>query len=235
LARRLILFDIDGTLIATNRAGRRVLGRALREVYGSHGSLDSTSFSGQTDLGIITAAMTAAGLTETAINTGLPRLYQAMARHGQSIFTGDNLVPCPGVLPLLAQLRANPDILLGLQTGNARVTALLKLRAAGLDPAWFPVGAFGSDAATRDGLFPVAWRRARELTGQSFSGHNTFAVGDTPGDILSAQANGVTSLAVASGFSHHQELAVCRPDHLVPDLADTRAILAMLAANHRPR
>lgn len=233
MARRLILFDIDGTLIATNRSGRQVLRLALREVYGSQGSLDSTAFSGKTDLGIITAAMTAAGLSEATIVAGLPRLYEAMARHGRLIFTLDNLAPCPGILALLAQLRADPDNLLGLQTGNVRATALLKLRAAGLDPAWFPVTAFGSDAADREGLFPVAWRRALELTGKSFSGHNTIAVGDTPGDVLSAQANGVTSLAVASGFSHFEELAECRPDYLLPDLAQTGAVLAMLTGNHR--
>ncbi len=232
MARRLILFDIDGTLIATNRAGRQVLSQALTETFGTHGSLDSTTFAGKTDLGIITAVMAAAGLAEADVVSGLPQLYGAMARHGRLAFNHHSLAICPGIPALIGELRADRRIVLGLQTGNVRATALLKLRAAGLDPAWFPVGAFGSDAATREGLFPIAWRRALELTGESFSGHNTIAVGDTPGDVLSARANGVTSLAVSSGFSHSAELAECRPDYLLPDLSDTRAVLAILTGNH---
>jgi phosphoglycolate phosphatase len=231
LSRRLILFDVDGTLIATNRSGRRVMSQALKAVYGSDGSLSSTTFSGKTDLGILHEVLAGAGLAEAEINLGLPRLYDEMARIGEPIFGKDNLAPCPGVLPLLAELRLDQRFVLGLQTGNAQVTALLKLRAASLDPAWFPVSAYGSDAATRVGLFPIAWRRAHRLTGASFSGHNTVAVGDTPGDILSARANGARSLAVASGFSHSEELAACRPDYLLPDLSDTRAVLAVLNAN----
>ncbi|MGD8854740.1 MAG: HAD hydrolase-like protein [Chloroflexota bacterium] len=232
MARRLILFDIDGTLIAANRAGRQVLSRALHEVFGTHGALDSTSFAGKTDLGIIASALATSDLAEADIAAELPRLYAAMARQGEQIFRRDSLIPCPGIVPLLAELRTKPDIILGLQTGNIQATALLKLRAAGLDPTWFPVGAFGSDSVTREGLFPVAWRRANNLTRESFSGHNTIAVGDTPGDILSAQANGVTALAVASGFSHVTELAECRPDHLLPDLSDIRAVLTILTMNH---
>jgi phosphoglycolate phosphatase len=233
LSRRLVLFDIDGTLIATNRAGRQVLSHGLHDVFGTHGALDETSFAGKTDLGIIVSALAAAGLAEAEIRPSLPRLYRAMARHGASIFPGDELAPCPGILPLLAELRADPRVILGLQTGNIEATALLKLRAAGLDPAWFPVGAFGSDSVTRAGLFPVAWRRAGRLAAESFSGHNTIAVGDTPGDIQAAQVNGVTCLAVASGFSHFAELAECRPDHLLSDLADTRAVLTILTGNHK--
>lgn len=231
MAQRLILFDIDGTLIATNRAGRQVLSLAMREVYGTAGSLDAITFAGRTDLGTITAALTGVGLAQAEIDSGLGQLYSAMTRLGESIFANDNLTPSAGVLPLLAALRAEPHFILGLQTGNVEVTALMKLRAAGLEPAWFPVGAFGSDSATREGLFPVAWRRAFELTGISFSGHNTVAVGDTPGDILSARANGVTSLAVASGFSHSAELAECRPNYLLPDLSDTKMVLTVLAAD----
>lgn len=228
MSRRLILFDIDGTLIATNHAGRQVLGQALVEVYGTHGALDNTSFAGKTDLGIITEALTIGGLRQTEIDARLPRLYDTMAMYGELTFSRDNLAPCPGVMSIVSELRANPDITLGLQTGNVRATALLKLRAAGLDPIWFVVGAFGSDVATREELFPIAWRRARQLTGHLFSGHNTLAVGDTPGDILSAQTNGVATLAVATGFSEIEELVACRPDHLLPDLSDTKSVLTIL-------
>jgi len=228
LSKRLILFDIDGTLIASNYAGRQVMSHALREVYGTDGALDSTSFTGKTDLGIITGVMAGAGLTIDEINAGLPRVYDSMAKEGGTQFSEDNLVPCPGVIPLLGSLLASSQVVLGLQTGNARPTALQKLQAAGLDPAWFTACAFGSDSSTREGLFPVAWRRAEKLTGSSFSGHNTIAVGDTPGDIAAARANGAGSLGVASGFCRYSELAEAGPDYLFHDLADTDNILSIL-------
>jgi phosphoglycolate phosphatase-like HAD superfamily hydrolase len=231
LSRRLILFDIDGTLIASNYAGRQVMSHALRDVYGTDGALETMSFAGRTDLGIITSVMAGTGLTKDEIDAGMPRVYDSMARKGETLFFEDNLVPCPGVTRLLRALRARSDLTLGLQTGNARPTALQKLRAAGLDPAWFTVGAFGSDAATREGLFPVAWNRAEELTGIRFSGHNTIVVGDAPGDITAAQANGAGTLGVASGFCTHAELAEVAPDHLLPDLANTNHVLTILSGS----
>lgn len=231
VARRLILFDIDGTLIASNVAGRQVMSRALTEIFGHDGLLANTPFAGKTDLGIITAAMATADLSEAELLPTLPLVYDAMARQGLQTFASGSLEPCPGVMPLLAALRTNPNLVLGLQTGNIQSTALQKLRAAGLDPAWFAVGAFGADSPTRVGLFPVAWMRARRLTGERFSGHNTIAVGDTPGDIASAQANGATVLAVASGFSLYTELVGCRPDFLYPDLSATNTVLTILTGD----
>ena len=226
--KRLILFDIDGTLIASNFAGRQVMSHALREVYGTDGALDSTSFAGKTDLGIITAALTQAGLDKSLIDAGLPRVYEEMAANGATRFFQDNLVPCPGVMLLLNELRANQHVVLGLQTGNVRATAHQKLIAAGFDPAWFPVTAFGSDSAGREGLLPAAWRRANELTGDLFSGHNTIVVGDTPGDITSARSNGARALAVATGVCTFITLTEYQPDYLLPDLSDTEHVMKIL-------
>jgi len=234
LSAQLILFDVDGTLIATNYTGRWVMSHALREVFGTDGALDSISFAGKTDLGIITSVMAGAGLSAEEISLGLPSVYESMTRHGGVRFFGDNLVPCSGVTTLLETLRTMPRITLGLQTGNVRETALLKLTAAGLDPSWFTVNAFGSDSSAREGLLPVAWRRAMKLTDTSFSGHNTIVVGDTPGDIKSARANGARSLGVASGFCSYSELAEARPDHLLSDLTDTDFVISILTSSDYP-
>ena len=131
------------------------------------------------------------------------------------------------------RLRAYSNLVLGLQTGNIQGTALQKLSAAGLNPDWFPVGAYGSDADAREALLPIAWRRANRLTGGTFSGHNTVAVGDTPGDILAARANGAVALAVASGFCGYSELAEFHPDHLLADLSDTERVVRILTSEAR--
>ncbi len=228
MQKRLILFDIDGTLIASNFAGRQVMGIALENVYGTAGALERYSFAGKTDLGIISDLLTGAGLDIPTIQSSLPRLYDSMAEHGRLHFRENALIPCPGVNLLLAALLEDSRVVLGLQTGNIQPTALQKLRAAGLDPKWFPVGAFGSDSAERKGLLPVAWRRAARLTGQAFTGHNTIVIGDTPGDIQSAKANGALAVAVASGTCSLATLTRHQPDYLLQDLSDTAGILALL-------
>ncbi|UCG23155.1 MAG: HAD family hydrolase [Chloroflexota bacterium] len=228
MRQRLILFDIDGTLIASNFSGRRVMAYALHEAYGTVGALDGYSFAGKTDLGIVKHLLTGAGLEDARIRSGLPRFYDLMAQKGEEVFAGEGLVPCSGVEPLLAALRAEAQIMLGLQTGNIRSTAFQKLRAAGLEPAWFPVAGFGSDSTDRTGLLPAAWRRANELTGYTFTGHNTVVIGDTPGDVLAAQANSASVLAVASGTYSVETLAEYRPDYLLSDLNDTLSVLRTL-------
>jgi phosphoglycolate phosphatase-like HAD superfamily hydrolase len=226
--RRLILFDIDGTLIASNISGRRVMAYALQEAYGTVGALDGYSFAGKTDLGIVKHLLTGAGLDNEQIRTGLPRFYELMSRKGKEVFAQEWLVPCPGVVSLLATLRTIPKVALGMQTGNIRPTAQQKLRAAGLEPSWFPFAGYGSDSSEREGLLPAAWRRAKELTGYAFTGHNTVVVGDTPGDVLSAQANGAPVIAVASGTYTLERLAEYRPDYLLSDLSDTQVALKIL-------
>jgi phosphoglycolate phosphatase-like HAD superfamily hydrolase len=231
LSPRLILFDIDGTLVASNLAGRRVMSQALHDIFGNDGMLQTTSFAGKTDQSIIYAAMSAVGVPEPELLGALPLIYKAMEKNGQHTFSEESLVPCTGVLPLLAELRANPQVILGLQTANIRSTALQKLLSAGLDPAWFMVGAFGCESPTREGLFPIAWQRARQLTEHHFSGHNTVVVGDTPGDVMAARSKGALVLAVASGFSEYSELARCEPDYLVADLSETETIMSFLLGN----
>ena len=228
MQQRLILFDVDGTLIASNFSGRRVMAYALQEAYGTVGALDGYSFAGKTDLGIVMHLLTVAGIDEARISSGLPRFYDLMAEKGEEVFAQEGLTPCSGVESLLAALRADPRFLLGLQTGNIRPTAFQKLRAAGLDPSWFRIGGFGSDSADRAGLLPAAWRQANELTGNGFAGHNTVVVGDTPGDVLSARANNAPVLAVASGTYSIQALAENRPDYLLSDLNDTQRVLGIV-------
>jgi phosphoglycolate phosphatase-like HAD superfamily hydrolase len=234
MEKRLLLFDIDGTLIASNLAGRQVMSLALEETYGTAGAIDGYSFAGKTDLGIITDLLTGAGLAADDVKAKLLRLYGSMAKRGSLLFSQDGLVPCPGVERLLTALKEDPQFVLGLQTGNAQSTALLKLSAAGIDPEQFPVAAFGSDAEEKDGLLPIAWRRARRLTGHAFEGHNTFVIGDTLADVRSAQVHGAWAIAVASGSHSYEALAELQPDYLVKDLSDTEQMMKTLKSTIAP-
>ncbi len=225
---RLLLFDIDGTLIQPNTLGRRVLSDALKQVFGTAGNIDDYSFAGKTDLKIVIDLLSVAGIPLEDIKASLPTLYDQMAFRGQTIFMQDSLAPCLGVSTLLAGLQNRDQVILGLQTGNIEKTAFLKLEAAGIDPQLFRIGAFGSDAVDRNDLLPVAWKRASAQLGWQFGGKETAVIGDTPGDITCAKAHGAMSVAVASGYHGIDSLAQCDPDYLLNDLSATTAIVDML-------
>ena len=101
---RLILFDIDGTLVHSNRIGRAALGRALGDTFGAAGAFESISFNGMTDRGLVRELMRGEGWAEADIEARLPHFYERMAAAGQELFTPEHIRACPGVLPLLAAL-----------------------------------------------------------------------------------------------------------------------------------
>ena len=153
---KLLLFDIDGTLIRSHGAGRETLSFALTELFGTAGPIDSYKMSGKTDPRIITDLLVAAGFDQAEITPKLPEVYQLMAEHGRTIFPERDMQPCPGVLPLLETLGQKSGVLLGLVTGNVDQTAPLKLTAAGIDPDQFRLGSYGSDSLDRNQLPGIA-------------------------------------------------------------------------------
>lgn len=225
---RLILFDIDGTLIRSSGAGRATIAYAMEKVFGTAGSLESYPFAGKTDSRIIRDLLEEAGVPASDIDNEIETVYDLMALKGRSLFVQNGIRACPGVPELLAALRSNGEVLLGLLTGNISQTAPLKLAAAGIDPAGFQVGAYGSDANERNDLPEIAWERAAGITGQGFDGRHTVIVGDTPADITCAKASGSMSVAVATGHHSADILAKLRPDFLFENLRDTENVLEIL-------
>ena len=225
---KLLLFDIDGTLIRSNSAGRAALTYALEQVFGTSGPIDSYKFDGKTDPRIITDLMLAAGVDQKAIDAKLPTVYDVMTARGHETFSEKGIVPCPGIPALLESLRQRDDTVLGLVTGNIVSTAPLKLKACGIVPTQFRVGAYGSDNMDRNQLPAIAMKRASELTGHPFNGNNTVVIGDTPADILCARAGKTTAVAVASGWHAAPTLAKYKPDHLLENLIDTKAVEELL-------
>jgi phosphoglycolate phosphatase len=223
--RRLILFDIDGTLLYADGAGKRAVRDALMEVFGTVGPIGGYSFAGRTDPEIVTHLLRAGGIADEEIEAGLPCLWEVyvgkLAREIGSL----DVHPLPGVPDLLARVEAaGGEVVLGMLTGNVREGARLKVDAAGLGFGRFRVGAFGSDHARRAELPAIAVERAREATGVTFAGKEIVIVGDTPLDVACGEHLGVRTIATATGHHPVEELAVCDPDHVFADLSDTDAV-----------
>lgn len=225
---RLLLFDVDGTLIRSNQAGRLALGAALEELFGTAGPIETYKMGGKTDARIVLELLTAAGVPQRDIEQKMPDVFTCMASHARRIYPERGIAPCAGVPELFVQLAGRDDVLLGLLTGNSYSTTPLKLEAAGIELAQFRVGVYGSDDLDRNRLPALALQRAVELTGRPWTGENAVIIGDTPADILCARAGKATAVAVASGWHASETLAQYHPDFLFEDLSDTGAVLAAL-------
>jgi phosphoglycolate phosphatase-like HAD superfamily hydrolase len=226
---RLLLFDIDGTLVDALGAGKAALGRAMLRVYGETGPIESFEFHGKTDPAIVRGLLRAAGWSDADIEDGFAATWSAyLEALDDELEQRDGSVKTfPGVEPLLRAVEADARFAPGLVTGNMESGASLKLGAAGLDRR-FRYGAFGSDSERRDDLPPIALDRAERAYGQSFDLGAAVIVGDTPDDIRCARANGARVLAVSTGRHTVQELREHGPDAVFENLSDTPGVLRML-------
>lgn len=225
---RLVLFDIDGTLLSAQGAGRRALGRALAEVYGTSGPIDRYDFQGKTDPRIVLDLMGAVGVPADAVRARLDECFEAYARAlAREIGDGNRVVLLPGVADLVRQLDGAEGVLLGLLTGNIEEGARIKLEPTGLWP-YFRTGAFGSDSADRLRLPSLAARRAHALTGHAFRPGDVLVLGDTPLDVQCARAFGAVAVAVATGQHTRDQLMAARPDLLFDSFADVDSAVAAL-------
>jgi phosphoglycolate phosphatase len=254
---RLVLFDIDCTLIDGHGAGGRAIMRAIKDVYGVEGELGDYSFHGRTDPGIVRdlADLWGAADPETVVGRyegeTQPQVMHDLAEQlGTPADSIDALVDrcvaryveliadevakvrievLPGVKELVTALAADRRVLVGLLTGNVEEGARIKLAPTGLS-ALFRVAAYGSDSALRSELPPVAVARAEKLTGRRFTGKEIVVIGDTPADIECGAGLGVKSIAVATGRHSVDELAVHEPDHVFADMGDWRAVYEAILA-----
>jgi phosphoglycolate phosphatase len=228
--RRLILFDIDGTLLSSAGAARRAFTRAMVEVYGTAGPIDNHRFDGKTDPQIARELMSLEGRTDAEIDAGLPKLWKAYVRELEVELSlpGHETHVYPGVHELLAELeKRGSEHVLGLLTGNIRDGAAKKLASAGI-AVDFRVGAFGSDCESRDGLPEVAVARAHELTGIHFREQDVVIIGDTPADVTCGRSLSVRTVAVATGSYDADTLRGVGAHYVFADLSDTDSVLQAL-------
>ena len=222
---RLLLFDIDGTLLWTNGAGRESTRLAMLDVFGTDAGLDQHVFGGKTDCQTLLDLLIVHGYSANDIERTLPTFHEAMTRNLERIIGSYDVRACPGAVALIEALRQRDDVMLGLVTGNVGRTAALKLRAAGYDPAWFPIGAYGHEAANRNHLPPLALARAVEHYRCAIQPEQVVVIGDTPADVACARALGAMAIAVGTGFCERADLIACNPDHLIDDLTGFLEIL----------
>lgn len=227
---RLLLFDIDGTLVDTGGAGRAAIGSSMEATFGETGPVDSFDFHGRTDPGIVRGLLRAAGWEDPEIDEGMLDLWPRYVRElERELSARDGRVRAyPGVPGLLATLGEDPRFELALVTGNVAPGAWRKLAAAGLD-GHFGYGAFGSDSEHREDLPPLALERASRRLGRRLSPGEAWVIGDTPEDIRCARSSRVRVLTVATGRPTAEELRRHEPDHLFPDLRETDALVEALA------
>jgi phosphoglycolate phosphatase-like HAD superfamily hydrolase len=166
------------------------------------------------------------GFDRDEIGRRLAEYEVALTRHMTHILPTRQITTLPGALEAVHTLRGRHEVVLGIVTGNLPATAHLKLRAAGFDPAWFPVGAYGSEAVERDDLPPLALARAIAHAGRTIAPHEVWVVGDTVADIQCARALGARVVAVATGFSTREELIAAQPDVLLDDLTMLLEVLS---------
>lgn len=217
-ALKLVLFDIDGTLLISRGIGREAKRQAMLECFGMTGDLDNHVFGGKTDWRIVAELLAPYGLTSDDVGRAMPAYELVMERRMRAISGAYTAEAIPQAMALVGALRQREDTLLGLVTGNTSKTAAIKLEMAGFDPAWFPLGAFGNESAERADLTRLALRRARERAGRAIKGSDVLVIGDTPDDIQAARAIDAIAVAVCTGYTPRDQLIESDPDFLLADL-----------------
>ncbi len=216
---KVILFDIDGTLLISRGIGREAKRRAMQECFGVTGDLDSHVFGGKTDWGILADLLAPHGYSSADIGRDMPTYEAVMARYMREISGSYTADPCPHAMELVQALRGRDDILIGLVTGNTSLTAAIKLEMAGYAPDWFVIGAYGNESPQRDDLTRLARQRAGAHLGRDLNGAELIVIGDTPADIQAARAIDAVAVAVCTGYAKRDKLIGSDPDFLLADLS----------------
>jgi phosphoglycolate phosphatase len=225
---RLVLWDIDGTLVRAGDVGALIFDLAIEKVLGVRPP-SRIVMSGKTDPQIVLEYLAALDQPDAEIH--LPAILDGIAIElaAQADEITARGVVLPGVAALLPRLAADPEIVQTVLTGNIAPNAKVKLAALGLDH-WLnlEMGAFGSDHADRNELVPIALNKVSALGGRTFAPHEVWVVGDAPNDFACARAAGVRCLLVATGRPPFDELRALQPDALRHDLSDVDDVMDII-------
>src|SRR3954469_1084146 len=225
MKKRLLLFDIDGTLIQSGGAGVFALQRVLKDRFQIADDLRDIEIAGRTDSGIVMSILKKHDIAASNENIAAfldSYLHYLSLELPQRIGT-----VLPGVLELLDRLKERPHVVLALLTGNISRGAQLKLEHYGV---WhfFEFGAFADDHHDRNQLGPFARTRAEEKHGHQFDAAQIDVIGDTPHDIACGKTIGARTIAIATGSCSRADLAAHQPDFLFDDLSKVDEVIETL-------
>lgn len=218
---KLVLFDIDGTLVHTGGAGVKAFGRTFEVEFGARHGVERIKFAGRTDVSLVREFFGFHAIPATPEN--FDRFFEHYVFWLDHILKQSETESCPGIERFIRDVQNLPHPpVLGLLTGNIRLGAEIKLRHFNL---WdhFVIGGFADDHEDRDQIAAAAHRRGNRLLNRDLNGGEILVVGDTPLDVRCARAIGARVLAVATGGATLEELKKHNPDWAVPDLTRIRA------------
>jgi len=225
---KLVLFDIDATLLICGPQVRPLFGDALVEVFGTAGAIDAYDFTGRTDPGIVLDLVRGAGVPDAVVREGLLRMRELYTGRLERSLDRAGMRLLPGVVEILERLSRREDIVLALLTGNWERGAKAKLSRFDLN-GYFPFGAFGCDGVDRSDLPPVALDRAERATGRRFRPEEVLIVGYSVHDVSCAHAHGIPCLAVETGRTPGETLRSAGADWVIADLRQAASAVPWLA------
>lgn len=223
---KLILFDIDETLIDSGQAGSMALNIAFKNLFSINNAFNDISMAGKTDIQIMKEGLSKHGL---ASNNGIiPAIVEAYLKYLSIEINNVHKCLKPGIMEAVETIKNDNDsFTLGLLTGNIERGARIKLEPFGLNP-YFASGAFGSDHEDRNSLLPIAVKRFNKIIGKTIGFNDCVIIGDTPRDIYCAKPYGAKCIAVATGHYLESALKKAGADIVMTDLSDTKTLLSAI-------
>ena len=230
MTKRLVLFDIDETMISSDGAGRKAFARVLKREYDIAEEIGHINMSGKTDPQILKEIFDYADKPQLHTDETLQSFYtHYLEALKDEIAASTRYIIHAGIPTLLARLATQEDSYMGLVTGNIEAGARMKLDRVRLNE-YFPIGAYGSDSANRLDLPAIAVERANIHFKQNFSKSEVVVIGDSVNDILCAQHYGAKCIAVNTGKTSRTDLEALRPEYLFDDLSKTDAVTQAIYA-----
>ncbi|MGD9899752.1 MAG: HAD family hydrolase [Calditrichaceae bacterium] len=227
MRKKLLLFDIDGTLLLGRGIPKKAFLEVVRHRFPEYQNGETLKFSGMTDPKIVHDLLMANGFKDQITPQLEKEILDEFVRVLEERITPDNPpLVLPGVVELLDRCVSDENIFLGLVTGNIMQGARIKLSAAGLYH-YFAVGAFGSDHIDRAFLPPLAIRRSEKYFDQTFAPEDIWIIGDSIHDVACAKANNLKCLAIYTGFTTKEELLAENPEYLLENFLDADHVMSI--------
>ncbi len=226
--KKLILFDIDGTLMASGKGARISITEAMRRVFGKSAKITYQNAAGRTDKLIVLNLMKECGVPEKEVMGKMDEIIDIYISLVRKNMNKDNdITVYDGIPEIVDRLSKDPEALLALVTGNVEEGAEIKLGAAGLWE-YFEFGAYGSDSIDRNDLPGVAVQRALEFSGIKFKPEDIIVIGDTAKDVICGKYIGAKTMVVIRRREFEEEILETKPDYVFYSFEDVDRVISTI-------